>query len=427
MMVHSRKKKPNYFLKGILILLGLGFILAAAGIVTILAFPGAAAQGSDLLRAVIGDQAVAQLETTVYQAQDAYLRWKYNHNQGQVQAPWQEPTQPIQGEQPQATIQVGIPISAQATPTVEAKTRNVPPAQGIIAEAQTAQPSATPQPPKEWTLAPISTLGGSEGEGVWAPYLFDPAGKTVALRTFVRPDPDRPYALVAIIAFDLQATRLHFVLGRDEPYSTVAIQRDGLIPEQDRLPGRLLATFNGGFKGRHGNFGVMVNGTQVIPPKDGLGTVAFYQDGAIKIGAWGTEITPAANLETWRQNGPLVVHDRQINPHVSDDNPQVWGYTIKEMAPIWRSGIGISPDGNVLYYFAGPSLTLPTLARAIQASGAANAIQLDINNYWVHFDAIQVENGQLTPQTLFPEWQNEMANRYLLPYTRDYFYVTTAP
>jgi hypothetical protein len=246
------------------------------------------------------------------------------------------------------------------------------------------------------------------------------------MRTFLQPDPERPFAIVAVVAFNLDATRLHYVLGTEEPISDIKIPRPGTVNPADDLPGRLLATFNGGFKTRHGHFGVMSEGTVLVPPKPDMGTLVIYPNGSVAIGQWGQEIDPNAPMAVWRQNGPLVVHRGQINPHVSDAEPAIWGYTVNETVPIWRSGVGISADGRTLFYFAGPGLTLPSLARAMQAAGASNAIQLDINNYWVHFDAISFTGNKPKPQALFEEMGKDNPNRYLQLYTRDFFYVTTA-
>ena len=91
--------------------------------------------------------------------------------------------------------------------------------------------------------------------------------------------------------------------------------------------GLLLAAFNGGFKVRQGHFGAMVNGVTLVPPRPGIGTVATTADGTVRIGEWGTEIVPSDGLMAWRQNGPMIIHNGQINPHTADFSPLDWGYT----------------------------------------------------------------------------------------------------
>jgi hypothetical protein len=127
-----------------------------------------------------------------------------------------------------------------------------------------------------------------EGEGVWTPYIQTSSDQTVACRTFLQPDPQRPYTVIGVVAFDLTRTRLHYVLGTQEPSVPKGPKGTGTIPPQDQRPGILLATFNGGFKGTHGYYGAMQAGIIALPPRDG------FADGQITprvatdlVGDWG--------------------------------------------------------------------------------------------------------------------------------------------
>ena len=52
-------------------------------------------------------------------------------------------------------------------------------------------------------------------------------------------------------------------------------------------------------------------------------------------------------------------------------------------------------------------------------------MQLDVNNYWVHFDAVRgAADGGLKPEALFAAMGMQDDNRYLKGFTRDFFYVT---
>jgi len=276
-----------------------------------------------------------------------------------------------------------------------------------------------------WVLPNLPPLCTISGEGQWTPYLLDADGKVVAYRTILQPDPSRPYALVALVAFNLDATRLHFVLGYDEPHSPVYVSRPARILSGDMQPGRILAAFNGGFKAQHGHFGVMLDGVTLIPARDGFGTVGIYSDGKIVIGAWGKDIQPSPQLVAYRQNGLLIVQEGKIDPLTSVTDPQVWGYTTYGSTATGRSAMGMSQDGKVLYYAAGFDLTLPALAQALQDAGAWQAIQLDINNYYVHFEAIQF-NTKNRPQSvpLLDQMKGPGDQRYLTIDSRDFFYVT---
>ncbi len=390
MLVH-RLKGPRFRLAfaSLAALVIMATLAVGAGYASPGAWPAIGARGAEVLRGLLGQEAVAKLETAVYQIQDNLNQWEYRRLGARPVAPW---TTAARGGPAPAVTPPPSPLGSAAAP--------------------------------DWTLAPLPVLGSLRDEGRWSPYLHNDVGQTVAYRTFWQPDPQRPYTVVAIVAFDLRATSLHFVLGSQEPRSSVVIDRPGTIPAADFKAGSLLAAFNGGFKAEHGQFGTVVDGITVIPPRPGLGTIAIYSNGPVRIGAWGSDITAWPQALVYRQNGPLLIHNGQINAHTADNSPQDWGYTVGGRTAAWRSGLGISADGRTLYYVAGPSLTLPALAQTLAEAGAVQAVQLDINDYWVHFDAFQVGNDGLQAAPLFDSMKSQEDHRYLRGFTRDFFYVT---
>lgn len=278
--------------------------------------------------------------------------------------------------------------------------------------------------PPVWQPSSLTPLGKLPGEGQWSPYLQATDGQTtLAYRTFFQPDPQRPYSIPAIVAFDLRATRLHFVLGTDEPKSvSPQPSRTGAIPAADLQPGVLLATFNGGFKARHGQYGAMADGLTALSAIDGLATVAMYANGQVHIGEWGKDIKDSPDLVAWRQNGKMLIHNGQINPETAQ--PAGWGATIKGDTITWRSALGLSADGYTLYYVAGLELNAATLAKVMAQTGAAEALELDVNSFWVHFAAIRSNGSSLVAEPLLDAMKLQ-ADRYLKSYSRDFFYVTT--
>jgi hypothetical protein len=276
----------------------------------------------------------------------------------------------------------------------------------------------------QWILPLINGAGTSSEAGIWVPYIIDKYGQVVAYKTFVQPDLSRPYSITAIVAFDLRNTRLNFVLGTEEPYAPDVPHRGmGTIPEIFKKPGTLLAAFNGGFQFEQGGFGAFANGFQSAPPISGLGTLAIYNDGKVRIGAWGKEIVSSKEMIAFRQNGPPLIYNGAISNLI--DNPKLWGLTVKGEVVTWRSGIALSKDENTLYYLAGPSLTVSSLANTMSLLHAENAIELDINDYWVIFDAFTEHNGEVVPDPLFPIEMKKDAARFLAAYKRDFFYITT--
>jgi hypothetical protein len=264
-----------------------------------------------------------------------------------------------------------------------------------------------------------------EGEGVWLPYLYDREGHLVAARTFLQPDPERPYTIVAVVAFDLTRTRLHFVLGFNEPSLPDGPRGDGLIPEKHRKAGVLLAAFNGGFRAANGQFGAMANGIEALPPKSEFATVGIYRSGEVRIGTWGEEIYDTPELEAWRQNCRLIIQDGAISPRVYNNSITDWGASISNQIVTRRSSLGLDREAETLYYFAGPSLSMPVLADAMLTAGVHQGMLLDINHFWVHFTAIRSEEGELVAEPLLPDDMKDHIDRYLGPSPADFFYITT--
>ena len=282
----------------------------------------------------------------------------------------------------------------------------------------------TPTTTVPWQPVTIPPMSKANGEGIWIPYFQDALGQMVAYKTYLQPDRTRPYTLVTIVAIDLTKTRLHYVLGAIDPPIPGEPPHSGKMSLADRAANILLAEFNGGFQARHGQFGAMADGSQALPPRDGLGTVAIYQNGDVRLGEWGTDLFMSADMAAFRQNGPLVIQKGQINIQIYNNSPQDWGYTVIDVSPTVRSGIGLSQDNHTLYYFCGPSLTMEALAKSMQAVGVYNAIQLDINNYWVLFVKIISSGSKLTSEPLLPRLMVDGIDRYLTQSPRDFFYIT---
>ncbi len=398
---------------------------AAAGFVR--AFPAVGALGAERLRELAGDEVVAQIEGLIFKLQDGAASLEYRLGLLKVSSPWQETTRanpPTSAATPALAGSGRVDAGAQRSVPTPAPVQSHPaqhPSPTVPDPPAPAAPSATPA----WTLQPVAPLGDLAGEGAWTPYITDPSGQVVAERTFLQADPQRPYALIAVVAFDLQAIRLHFVIGTAEPYAlpNPPERASGAIPASDMVPGTLLAAFNGGFKYAQGRFGAMAGDLISAPPQDGLATLAIGTDGKVQMGAWGQDISPEGAYQAWRQNGPLAIHNGLISTKV--DEPRYWGFTVRGAAATWRSGLGISRDGNTLYYFAGPYTTIDVLTRAMAQAGVWNAMQLDINDYWVHFDRFTAQAGSLAPDELFSQQKAVDDRRFLKPYARDFFYVTT--
>jgi hypothetical protein len=453
----------------LLLLLVLVLCLAAAVVAgprLIQAHPDLVTNTVDRVREIVGPAPVAAVETAYYQLVDQYNRLHYRitgrSDTWQLAAPMTTPagassagktaTQTLSPMRA-AVVQRELTALAKATPRPVAGQKTAMPqkpasqAQVITrpgTPASTSAPTATPVPTVDFQppapLDPIIKTPALPGEGVWQPLatLGQPAGEPPILwQTIFRPDPDRPFAQVALVAMDLSRTRLNIVVGTKEPASDVPADglRTGVIPADVQSGGELLAAWNGGFKAVHGHYGMMTDGVVWLPAKEGLATAAVNKDGQLTLGAWGRGVKPDANWSAWRQNNPPLIENGVVNPDVVKlANTIHWGASLSGAVFIWRSGMGVTPDDRWLIYAAGNPLSVQTLTAALQAAGASDAMQLDVNmtfeQYYTFLDQPQTAQvaGQdvslpITGVKLIKQMQGK-PDHFLVPHDRDFFYLT---
>lgn len=393
----------------------------------LIAQPATAAKAANPARKILGNRTVAQIETAYFSLEDVLRRRLYRLGLAEAEAPWL-----VEGDrEKEIDLAESLPLPTASyfpTPVIEGQKQHQSLAAAIDSPSEQPDPTATPTPvPTTWQLASLKPYGALPGEGEWQPYMTNRDGDFVALRTFLQPDPERPHTIVAVVAFDLRQTSLAYVLGSEEPSLPGRPRGNGLIPADDKEDGQIIATFNGGFLATHGEYGAMSGDIMPVPAKKGAGTVTIGRRGQVQIGIWGEDISPQDNYVSWRQNASIVVHQGEINDKVYNESVISWGGNLDGFIVTWRSGLGISADNQTLFYFAGPSMSMPTLASTMQDVGVHNGILLDINAYWVHFAAVKSEQESLIVDPLFREEMAVDSDRYLRGSMRDFFYITAQP
>jgi hypothetical protein len=413
------KQRKRWITLGVILIIVVGGGLFVANWRTI------GKQMANPLRHLLGVEAVAQIETVIFKVQDQIDQWKFDLGFAEAENPFGTAADPVESG-PTQTPEVITPTETSALPMgtlVLPDSQYDPEATAIstkIPPTATIAPSSTPV---GWMLTDIPPYGDLQGEGVWQPYLYNSIGEVVAYRTFMQPDLERPYTLVAVVAFDLTKTNLRFVLGLEEPSKPGGPHGWGNIPNEDKQPGKLLAAFNGGFIAEHGGYGAMADGITALAGSAGLATLAIYNDETVRIGEWGNDFYTDGDYRAWRQNALMIVHNGEINEKVYTGTEAEWGANLDGATVTLRSSVGISEDNSVLYYFAGPSLSMPVLADAMVAAGAYNGMLLDINPTHAHFTAMRVENDALVAEALYPEEMDLWVDRYLRQWDQDFFYV----
>jgi hypothetical protein len=146
----------------------------------------------------------------------------------------------------------------------------------------------------------------------------------------------------------------------------------------------LEAAFNSGFKMSDAQGGYYDHGRYHGSLEPGAATMWITNDGTLHVGEWGRDATLTPSVVFARQNLHLIVDGGQPVRDVDNNDPAKWGYTVGNAVLVWRSGVGVTADGAVVYA-GGPGLSAYTLARLLARAGAVRAMELDINSDWVDF------------------------------------------
>jgi hypothetical protein len=273
----------------------------------------------------------------------------------------------------------------------------------------------------EWTAPDVPWMRRVPGVAADAPAPFQ--------RTFVRPDQERPYAKVILLAMDLRQLDLDMEGGVEDPEPLTGAHGNGRIPRDPAVYKRVAAAFNGAFKTEHGHYGMMVRKRVLLPPVPGSATVIVLDDGRVGFGTWGADRkvggvvgVPDESIVSFRQNLDALVDRGQVNP----TGRNLWGYTLPgKGVQTERSGLCVTSSGHLLYAW-GDDVSATMLAKAMKMGGCDYAMHLDMNPFHTGFLFTAIDdpaNKKYRTQLLDPGMQIP-ADRYVTYAPKDFFYVT---
>jgi hypothetical protein len=311
---------------------------------------------------------------------------------------------------------------------LENATYKAPPVGGSLNPSQLAQLDGGPTASRPKTTAASADLpanisplavGTVRGEGVWHPVLTDAAGDPILERAALRPDAQHTSELAYVAWMNQKALTFSLRPGFNQPGGSWSTPDS--IPPRQRAG--LVATWNGGFKIKDALGGFYAQGRTAATLVNGKAAEVFYRDGSMKVGLWGRDETMTPQVAGVRQNLSLLVDRGQVAVGPGDGSSAQWGLTIKNSYFIARSGVGMTATGDIVYV-GGQDLSVYTLAKLLQAAGAVDAMELDINPEWVSFMSYGgADKANPAPTKL---WEfSQPADRYFQPSDRDFVAVYT--
>lgn len=351
----------------------------------------------DTVRAEVGPEPIAWLERVVFGAKDSVKKTTYSL------------------------------FASREDNTLRADTQN---ARAKVLEASSLSATADSWPPP-----PIPSLWkeAKPSEGKWEPVTYGflkamrglaPQAGTPApyfYRTFIRPDPERPYSQVLLIAFDMRQLELGMQAGYEDPKPTTGPPGEGRLPRDPAIYERVVATFNGAFKSTHGEYGMMVNRRVLLPPVKGGASVIVNDKHQVGLGSWPQTDAIPADVLSFRQNLDPLVEDGIANP----TGRRIWGWQLEGTSVMTqRSALCVTAAGHLYYAFA-PEMDGKTLGSALAQAGCAYAVHLDMNPGhcgFVYTDVRDPRAGDMTLKLAHDDMR-VAADKYARWSSKDFFYV----
>ena len=241
--------------------------------------------------------------------------------------------------------------------------------------------------------------------------------------TFVRTDPTRSFSVVNLVFIPSKNVSIGAVAGTKHPGGELKQNGTGIVPTDIQNSGKLIAAFNGGFQEKDGHYGMYANGITYVPMQNGLATVFIYKNGKVAIQKFDSSLMTNDVLVA-RQNGPLLIDNGQVSNSTSK-GIALWAGTSAGDYVTWRSGLGITANGDLIYA-VGPSLTPQSLGDALRLAGCTEAMQLDINNFWVRFVIFTWnQNGSFYNYQPLTKSLPNAGKQFLTGDEKDFFYLYT--
>jgi len=303
---------------------------------------------------------------------------------------------------------------AGAIPTAPVSTTTVPVATG---------PAHLPAP------APITPFvsAPTPGEGEWHPIGRTMNGVPTMYAAYLRPNAVNTSLVTGVAWMDTKLLSTALYAGTSIPGTGQTFANMAPIPAA-ALP-NLDAAFNSGFRMQDAQGGFYLGGITAVPLQTGRASLVIDADGNVNIGTWGSEVTMSPSVVAVRQNLDLIVDHGQPAPGLNANDNIRWGATLGGKVQVWRSGLGITPNG-ALVFVGGAGLSIVDLANVLLRAGAVRAMEMDINTAWVNFSSwaspvgvpATAESGtKLTyDETTYP-------SRYFAPLSRDFITVSVRP
>ncbi len=259
----------------------------------------------------------------------------------------------------------------------------------------------------------------ASGEGQWRPFGRLVDGHPAVYETRMRL-PGQPGVVAGVAWMDTRLLKARLYSGSLSPGG---LSWHYTAPVSHSAARTLVAAFNGGFLLADSHGGYLSEGKTVAPLLEGAASLVIYANGSATVGAWGSDVKMKRSVVAVRQNLTLLVDHGHAVAGLNPFDTSVWGYALNNVVDTWRSGLGLTGDG-ALVYVAGP-MSIVDLADLLVRAGSVRAMTLDMNPLWTVFATYRpaTPGGYASPSNgtdLLPTMVQSPQRFFSLAYARDF-------
>ena len=221
-----------------------------------------------------------------------------------------------------------------------------------------------------------------DGEGEWNPTRIQVNGNTAIWIARIRPDVVHTSYWATITWLDPKLLAFAQVPGTKVPEVASLTERTGQVPSS--LKPFYVAGLNDAFLLRDSQGGYQLGNQVYRKLVRGKASLVTYLDGSFDVVEWGRDPV-RSGIQSVRQNMELIV-DGGVS-QVQGEDQSKWGWVWQGVGSgknlVWRSAIGIRPDGTMVYVI-GEAMSAKSLGDVLVRAGAQRAILLDMNSAYAN-------------------------------------------
>jgi hypothetical protein len=218
------------------------------------------------------------------------------------------------------------------------------------------------------------------GEGAW-----HAVGRTTAngiptmYEAFVRPDKVHTSYVVGVVWMDTNLLTAQLYSGAQVPGGGPFWHQ---VPISADTSKTLVVAFNSGFLMQNADGGYYTDDHTYKKLRNGAASVVIFKNGRMTVAKWGRDVVMTNQIASVRQNLDLIVDNAKAVHGLRNPKSTKWGDVIDPNDDVWRSGLGITPSG-ALVYVGGPGMSLSDLADVMLRAGVEEGMELDYGLDWV--------------------------------------------